>query len=147
LEFHKGILVNMTLSTKAGATPQAVHPNPATVDEVLWTKARGRLASDQRWTAFEAHFETLRGSLTITDILQGFEDDRNLFEKEQLSINIPFAAGKSFKPRDVFAKIISYLENFKDIGGAIAACDPTKHAPIAWNILQYLVSVRALRRR
>lgn len=107
--------------------------------------AREELVVDKKWKDFEAHFRNDQGEVTIDEILARFENDKALIEEKQWAINVPLPVVNDIKikPRKIYETIVSYAESFKDIGNAIANCDPTKHAVLAWNVLQYLVSVCA----
>jgi hypothetical protein len=108
-----------------------------TASSVIWRRAQDDLAHDKRWQEFKRQFTIQSKVLSIQEILAELQALKDLREDEQWA----FGPGRRIKPRALLDKIIEYANNFKDAGAAIAGCDPTQHAGMAWQILQCLVTV------
>jgi hypothetical protein len=126
-------------SSQVGISGQVAKPQAWRTNADIWEAALCRVKSDRYWTSFNQRF---RGDneLSVDGILEGFSAARELCEAQKWTVEIPFGDIK-FKPRNVLTRIIQYAESFKEIGGAVAGLDLTKHAGLAWGALQFLVTL------
>ncbi len=75
--------------------------------------------------------------LPIDEILSRLKSLKTSREDEQWSIG----RSGSIRVRSILDKILEYASIFKDAGAAIAGCDPTQNAGLAWSLLQCLITV------
>jgi hypothetical protein len=126
-------------SSQAGISGQEAKLQVWRTNADIWEAAQRRIKSDRHWASFNQRFRD-DNELSVDGILAGFSAARELCEAQKWTVEISIGDIK-FKPRNVLTRIIQYAESFKEIGGAVAGLDLTKHAGLAWGALQFLITL------
>lgn len=108
----------------------------------LWKVARQRLERSPEWSDLEENVVTFEEQtclgLSATDaVLRTIKEARDRSITEQWSFIT--LGGTQVVYRDVLSKMLDYVDTFSQIGGSLAAIDPTGHAPLAWGAVQFFV--------
>ncbi|KFZ11737.1 hypothetical protein V502_07439 [Pseudogymnoascus sp. VKM F-4520 (FW-2644)] len=108
----------------------------------LWVEARSRLEKQEQWKTLQEYVVPLQGHIikgqsVDKTILQTLTDARVRCIEGQW--NSTTSSGTKIVYRDVMDKMINYAKVFGDLGGSLAAIDPTGHAPLAWGCVKFFV--------
>lgn len=135
-----------TVPVQDNAAPQTT-PNAGSRDlsynDDLWRKAQLEAEKDPGWDEFSQDFAPNTTLVNIDVILGRFRQAQAQAEGDKWKIPVS-RDGKYIVPRDAVGKVVEYANTFKEVGTTIAAADPTQHAPLAWGLVQFLVTVRVL---
>jgi hypothetical protein len=114
---------------------------------MLWKKAQAVVRADdtKEWFRFESTFEST-DLPSFDEIIKRLEDTIQECENHKWRVPIPLS-GSVITPRDVLDKIVGYAEAFKAVGSTVASLDPTQSAGLAWNALQFLVTLAVKNQR
>lgn len=110
----------------------------------LWFEARDHILQSKDADDWKKFQDDLKPSdeFSIDIVLETLHEKKTAIEEDQLVYVMQ--DGKRIIFRDVIDKMIGWAGAFKDIGTAVAAFDPTKHAGLAWGSVQVLVTVSLL---
>ena len=104
----------------------------------LWQQAVSQAESDGDWIIFKGRFLGGQNPSSIDSIVLVLQDSLSRSQQSQWKVSV---GGKDVILRDVIGSVVEYARIFKDVGNTVATCDPTKHAVLAWGLLQWLVQV------
>lgn len=96
---------------------------------------------DPGWNEFSQELLLNTTFVNIDVILGRFRQAQAQAEVDKWRLPVS-RDGKWIVPRDALDKVVEYANTFKQVGATIAAADPTQHAPLAWGLVQFLVTVR-----
>jgi len=133
--------------TSGDASPSPSPPAPTNQNSELWRKAQAIVRADypNEWSRFQEEYAGSSES-DLETIVEALKRTIQECENNRWTVTVPIS-GSVLTPRKVLDKIVGYAEAFKDLGSSVAAIDPTQSAGVAWNALQFLVSLAVKNRR
>ena len=104
--------------------------------EDLWARAVSKLSQDEQHAINTIHGGKLE---TITSLLVFVQDSERVCTSKQWRYKRK--SGEVVILRDLFGKLVKWLQRFKEIGDTAVQYDPV-HAALPWAGVRFLLEVR-----